>query len=347
MKFYVSTYTEGFFNEGPNGSEGIYLINFDEETNELKVLGTFSESINPSFIKLSKDLKNLYVACEKLPPSRIDSYKVNDDFSLTFNDSMTLNDFRSCCYMSVNKENNFIAVANYGSGEVFTCTLKDNKFARLSSSYRNDDSLIGPNTNRQDLPHAHSVRLIESLNQYVACDLGCDLISFYSYGNEGNFKKLYDLKAPSGVGPRHTINTKDGQYLYVSCELKNEILVYKLVNDKYELIQEISSLPLDFIQENTCADIHLSEDEKYIFVSNRGHDSIGQYKINEDHTLTLVKHVSCDGKGPRNFNLTNDYVICANQDSNDLKILELKDGLLTGKVLSSLKLISPVCIEKI
>ena len=95
------------------------------------------------------------------------------------------------------------------------------------------------------------------------------------------------------------------------------------------------------------ADIHISDDDKYIFVSNRGSDSIGQFEINEDGKLKLIKHVYACGKGPRNFALCDDFIICANQDSNNCSILEIKNGLLTGKKLASVDIISPVCIEKL
>lgn len=348
MKFYVSTYTEGFFGEGPNGSQGIYLCDYNEKTNTFNVLNNFDNSVNPSFIKLSTDKKSLFVACEKLPPSRLDNYLVDENGNLRFNDSVTL-DYRSCCYVGLNKENKFVAVANYGSGEVFTYSYNDEyKFDNLTSSNRNDVSLVGPNNNRQELPHAHSVRLIEKLNTYVACDLGCDKVSFYDYKDGGYFSEssIKPLTITPGYGPRHTDNTSDGKFLYITCELENRILTYELVNDQYILRQDISSIPETYSEGNTCADIHLSEDEKYVFVSNRGHDSIVQYIRLEDGTLKEVTSVYCDGKGPRNFAVTSNYIICANQDSNNVSILEMMDGILTGRVLSRQDFISPVCIEK-
>lgn len=348
MRFYISTYTEGFFNEGPNGSKGIYLCEFNDNNNEFKVLSYFSDSINPSFIKLSKNKECLFVACEKLPPSRIDNYLVDKDGNLSFNDCITL-DYRSICYVSNNDENSFVSFANYGSGEVFSYAYDNSyKFTKFLGNYKNSNNEIGPNKNRQELPHAHSIRLIESINKYVSCDLGCDKISFFDVCENGiKPSNINDIKVNPGYGPRHTVNTKDGKYLYVSCELENRILVFEFINDEYVLIDDLSSLPNGFCGENTCADIHISDDEKYIFVSNRGNDSIGQYEIKKDGRLSLIKHISVNGKGPRNFAVCDDYIICANQDSNDCKVLEIKDGLLTGKVLGSLDIISPVCIEKL
>ena len=348
MKFYISTYTEGFFNEGPNGSKGIYLCEFNEINNELKVLNSTSFSINPSFIKLNKNKDCLFVACEKLPPSRIDNYLVDESGNLQFNDSVTL-DYRSICYASNNDDNAFVTFANYGSGEVFAYAYDDNyKFVKSLSCFRNNDNEIGPNTKRQELPHAHSIRLIEALNTYVSCDLGCDKIRFFDVDGQ-NIKEstIKDIKVNAGYGPRHSINTKDGKYLYVSCELANRVLAFELINNEYVLIDDVNSLPIDYVDENTCADIHISDDDKYIFVSNRGNDSIGQYEINENGKLKLIKHVDVFGKGPRNFAVCENYIICANQDSNNCSILEIKNGLLTGKELASINVISPVCIEKL
>ena len=348
MRFYVSTYTEGFFNEGPNGSKGIYLCEFNQTSNELKILNTTSNSINPSFIKLNRTKDCLFVGCEKLPPSRIDNYLVDNDGNLKFNDSVTL-DYRSICYVSNNDDHSFVTFANYGSGEVFAYAYDNNyKFVKPLNSFRNNNNEIGPNTKRQELPHAHSIRFIEALNTFVSCDLGCDKISFFDVDGQ-NIKQslIKEIKVNAGYGPRHSVNTKDGKYLYISCELANRILAFELVNGEYVLIDDISSLARNCVSENTCADIHISDDDKYIFVSNRGSDSIGQFEINEDGKLKLIKHVYACGKGPRNFALCDDFIICANQDSNNCSILEIKNGLLTGKKLASVDIISPVCIEKL
>lgn len=348
MRFYVSTYTEGFFGEGPNGSEGIYLCDYNESNNEFTVLDSFSNSVNPSFIRLSKDRKNLFVACEKLPPSFLTSYAVDDEGRLKLCDSIRLDDFRSCCYMSVDSERNFVAVANYGTGEVFTYLLDDEgRYGKLISSFRNDDSEIGPNTDRQELPHAHSIRLIEALDTYVACDLGCDKISFYSHREDGTLEsaKISNLKTAPGYGPRHTCNSIDGRFLYVTCELSNMVLFYELVDGQYVLRQEISSLPEGADKENTCADIHISKDNRYVFVSNRGSDNIVQYRVMEDGKLEMLCDIACGGQGPRSFVLCDDIIICANQDSGNVSILELKDGIMTGNILSNHDFVSPVCIE--
>ena len=347
MKFYVSTYTEGFFNEGPNGSKGIYLCEYNKKSKDIVVLNSFDKSVNPSFIKLSNDSKNLFVACEKLPPSMISNYCVDDYGNLTLNDSYIL-DVRSCCYISVNKENLFCTAANYGSGEVFSFAFDRNcKFIKQTSSFRNKK--VGPNKERQELPHAHSIRLIDSLNTYVACDLGCDKVDFYSYRAGGFLSEsaIKSLSIKPGYGPRHSDNTSDGEFLYITCELSNRVLTYQLVDGQYILRQDISSIPDNFKQDNTCADIHLSKDEKYVFVSNRGHNSIVQFMRDKDGSLSLIGFFDCNGKGPRNFAVCDELVICANQDSNDVSILEVKNGLLTGNVLAKHEFISPVCIEKL
>ena len=347
MKFYVSTYTEGFFGEGPNGSKGIYLCEYDEDNISLNVLADYDNSINPSFIKLSNDKKNLFVVCEKLPPSRIDNYLVNENGELFFNDSVQLG-YRSPCYISCDKENSFVAVANYGSGSIFTYMFDDKaKFFKQVSNYKNYD--IGPNAERQEMAHAHSIRLIDALNVYVACDLGCDKIDFYNYEAGGCLSKsdINSIKVPAGYGPRHTTNSKDGKYLYVTCELKNRVLFYELINGQYELKQDLSSIDESSSIQNAIADIHISSDYKYLFVSNRGQDNIVEYEVKNNGSLIKVASADCGGNGPRNFAVCDNYLICANQDSNNCTILEIQKGLLTGKILCTKEFISPVCIEKL
>ena len=348
MIFYVSTYTEGFFNEGPNGSQGIYLLQYNEKTNKLKILNSFSDSVNPSFIKLSKDNKSLFVACEKLPPSRIDNYIVDENYNLIFNDSKTF-DGRSCCYININEENNFCVGAHYGSGDVFSFTFdKKNKFKKQVSRILHENE-IGPNTSRQEAPHAHSIRYIKGLDQYVACDLGSDRIDFYKYDENGNLieSDIPYIKTKPGYGPRHTESNNNGKRLYVTCELENRILFYELENGVFVLKQDVSSISKKYNKPNTCADIHLSNNGKFLFASNRGNNTIVEYVVNKNGTLVLIDYFDCHGKGPRNFAVCKNFIICANENSNTVTILELSNGVLTGKLLKSIKIISPVCIEKI
>lgn len=348
MKFYVSTYTEGFFNEGPNGSKGIYLLQYNQKNNKLEILNTFSDSVNPSFIKLSKDKKSLFVACEKLPPSRIDNYLVDESYNLKLNDSKKFNG-RSCCYININEENNFCVGAHYGSGDVFSYSFNEKlKFKKLISKIKHDNE-IGPNVSRQEAPHAHSIRYINGLDQYVACDLGSDRIDFYSYDNSGNLieSDIPYIKTKPGYGPRHTESSKDGKRLYVTCELENRILYYELENNKFVLKQDISSIPKKYKKQNTCADIHISDNGKYLFASNRGNNTIVEFVVNKDGTLVLIDYFNCHGKGPRNFAVFKNCVVCANENSNTVTILELSNGVLTGNLLKTIKIISPVCIEKI
>lgn len=347
MKFYVSSYTEGFFGEGPNGSKGIYLLDYNEKKNELNILNTFSDSLNPSFIKLSKDKKHLFVACEKLPPSRIDNYRVDKNYNLKLNDSVIF-DGRSCCYININEENRFCVGAHYGSGDVFSYKYDSKyKFKKLVNRQRHDE--VGPNKNRQEAPHAHSIRYIEGLDLYVGCDLGSDRIDFYAYDKKGNLieSDIPYIKTGPGYGPRHTASSKNGKRLYVTCELENRVLYYELKNNKFELRQDISSIPRNYKKANTCADIHLSDNGKFLFASNRGNNTIVQYAVNKDGTLTLIDYFDCYGKGPRNFAVFKKYCVCANENSNTVTILEIKDGILTGKLLNKIDIISPVCIEKI
>lgn len=344
MRFYLGTYTEKFYGERSTGSRGIYLCEIDESTEKMSILDSFGESVNPSFIKQTEDGKYLVAVNEKFPPSKLDVYRI-DGNRLHLSDSTGLSGI-ACCYAIPSKDNSFIAAVHYGDGEAFTYELLPNgKIGNKTFSHTNCGS--GPVSDRQEGPHAHSIRYIPGVDVYAVCDLGCDRIDFYDYkiGGYCSTAPINGIAAPAGAGPRHIEFSDDGQHIYVSCELSNEVLFYVFKGGQYELKQRISTLPKAYTGKNTAADIHFSPDKKYIYASNRGNESIVEYSVNNDGTLRLESFTNVCGKTPRNFAVTDKYIICANQDSDNVVVLERKNNKLTGRKICEIAIPSPVCIE--
>ncbi|MNC47369.1 6-phosphogluconolactonase [compost metagenome] len=173
--------------------------------------------------------------------------------------------------------------------------------------------------------------------------------------DEKNNKLVYQGEGvtPPGAGPRHLAFHPSGQYLYSINEVDSTITLfnYDANTGNLTLVQTVPTLPEDFEGENTTAEIAISKDGRYLYVSNRGHDSIAQYTIDADNgKLTFVELVSTEGGHPRHFALTpdGDYLIVANRDSNNLVLftVDQQTGKLkfTGATASVSK---PVCIQPV
>lgn len=210
---------------------GIYLCEIDESTEKMSILDSFGESVNPSFIKQTEDGKYLVAVNEKFPPSKLDVYRI-DGNRLHLSDSTGLSGI-ACCYAIPSKDNSFIAAVHYGDGEAFTYELLPNgKIGNKTFSHTNCGS--GPVSDRQEGPHAHSIRYIPGVDVYAVCDLGCDRIDFYDYkiGGYCSTAPINGIATPAGAGPRHIEFSDDGLHIYVSCELSNEVLFYSCTSSR-------------------------------------------------------------------------------------------------------------------
>lgn len=342
QQFYVGAYTSG-------GAEGIYLCSLNLETGEIKSEKSFSGIENPSFVKLSPDKNYLYSVSEAGEKgSFVYAYKVEDNKSLNFLNRQSSNG-NGPCHVDVSKDGKFVATATYGGGTTSLYSVSgDGSLIEASSVHINKGS--STNEKRQNKPHAHSIKFSPYDNQVLSADLGTDNLDIYHLENGKLVKEEQTfVKMNPGAGPRHFDFHPNKEVIYVINELNSTISVVKRVNNAWKVVQDISTLPEDFEGTSYCADIHISEDGKYLYGSNRGHNSIAVYQVNKkDQHLQRLGNVSVEGNWPRNFGLTPDgkWMLVANQKSNDITVFKInpKTGMpeFTGK---KLELPSPVCIE--
>jgi 6-phosphogluconolactonase len=259
----------------------------------------------------------------------------------------------SPCYVVVDRTDRFVLVANYSGGNVAVLpVLRDGSLGEATDMKQGSGSSI--NTERQEAPHAHCI-VMDPANRFAyACDLGADKIMIFNFDRRRG--KLIPGKFPwvqvkPGAGPRHLVFHPAGNYAYVINELHATVTAYAhdRANGNLTEVQTIATLPTDFTGANTSADIHVSPDGKFLYSSNRGHDSIAAFKINSQNgRLTLIAHESTGGKGPRNFAIdpTGNFVLVANQKSDN--IVTLRRDRKTGR-LSAIGQIaevpSPVCLK--
>ncbi len=337
--FYVGTYTD-------STSQGIYkYLLHDDGT--LKQVGLATVSENPSFLAMSADKKFLIAANEinNDGVGTVESFLIKDD-SLEFI-SRSSSGGAHPCFVAVN-EAGYVLTANYTGGNIGLLKL-DN--GNLSEVLDLQQHIGNGGTERQKAPHAHSVWFEPNSNNVISIDLGTNELMF-SHLEKESHKLLpldpYQIKMAQGAGPRHLSFHPNNKWLYVVNELDCTVtLMEKDENGIYSTGASVSTLPDGYTEPNTCADIHISSDGKFLYASNRGHNSIAIFNVNSNTgALNPVGYESTRGDGPRNFSLSpnENHLLVANQHTKN--IVSFKRDKSTGLLnyISEIKTPTPVCI---
>jgi len=351
--FYVGTYTE----EGSK-SKGIYAYRFDADTGEATSLGLAAETTNPSFVALAPNGQYLYAVNEvqnyKGPNSGgVSAFSIDRATGkLTF-----LNEVASRgadpCYIIVDKSGKFVLVANYTGGSIAVFpVLADGKIGEASTFVQHAGK--GTNPKRQEGPHAHSIDLSPDNRFAFVDDLGLDELLTYKYDPAKGSLTPNDppyTKLDPGAGPRHFALHPSGKFAYVVAEMQSTVtaLSADLKAGTFQRLQTISTLPKGFSGENDDAEIHIHPSGKFLYASNRGHDSIAVFAIDPvKGTLTPIDDVPTQGQIPRSFEIdpTGKFLLAQNQKSDNIVIFRIdeKTGRLTPTG-QKLDVGQPVCVK--
>ena len=351
--FYVGTYTEN-----GSSSKGIYAYQFDPATGESTSLGLAAETTNPSFVALDPTGHYLYAVNElqnyEGPNSGgVSAFSVDRATGkLTF-----LNEVRSRgadpCYIIVDKAGKHVLVANYTGGSVAVFPIQaDGKLGEATAFVQHSGH--GTDPKRQEGPHAHSIDLSPDNRFAFVDDLGLNEVLVYKYdaakGTLTPNNPPY-VKLDPGIGPRHFALHPSGKFAYDVAEMGSVVtaLSVNLKTGTLKQLQVISTLPKDYKGENDCAEIHVGHSGKFLYASNRGHDSIAIFAIDPvKGTLTKVDDVSTGGKTPRSFEIDppGKYLLAENEDSNDIVVFRIDEK--TGKLTPTgqkLEVGQPVCVK--
>lgn len=352
LLLYVGTYTTG-------ESDGIYVYRFNLATAELKPVSTV-KAVNPSYLAIDGQRRFLY-AVNEVTDFAGDSSGAVSAFSINqkTGDLRFLNQQSSLggapCYVCVDRKNKFVLVANYVGGNVTVLPVQ--RDGRLSSATDMEQHRgSGTKIERQEKPHAHSIILDQGNRFAFAADLGIDKIMIYRFDSKSG--KLTPNSSPwaqtkAGAGPRHFTFHPRGNHAYAINELDSTVTAfsYNKALGMLSEVQTVSALPSGFSGDNSCADIHISPNGKFVYGSNRGHDSIVVFKIDEDTgRLSYVEHVPTEGRTPRNFCIdpTGKFLLAANQKSDTIVSFRIDSasGRLrrTGQIT---EVPSPVCLKMI
>lgn len=333
----------------------VYACAYDEQTGSLKLLHQVDGLQNPTFLEVHGEKSRLYAITESvneagqkcgaaaafaLNPSTGDMSLLNKEITLP----------ATTCHIALDHTYTNAIVASYHGGMVgVSPILEDGKLGSISDIKQHEGKSILP---AQTQPRAHSV-FIDANNRYaVACDLGADKLIIYKLDIDNHRLIPHSItEVAPGSGPRHFAFHPSKPYGYVINELGSTVMAFHYDAEHGTLteLQSISTLPEDFAGENGTADIHISNDGKFLYGSNRGHDSIVVYAIDEaTGKLEVVEYTSTLGGHPRNFGLSPDnrFVLVANRDGNN--IVTFARDAATGKLTatgSELNVSKPVCIK--
>ncbi len=348
---FVGTYTR-------RESEGIYIYRMDAATGRLDYCGKAAGLENPSFLAICPKRRFLYAVSEidefeGEATGIVAAYSISPESG----ELRWLNSQRTGgtipCHAQVDATGGSLLLANYGSGSVASFPIEgDGRLGEVVSFIQHEGSSVNPN--RQQGPHAHSINL-DAANRFAfAPDLGTDRVMAYRF--ESDVGRLAPHAPPftteiPGAGPRHFDFHPNGRHAYVINELDSTITAYDYDAGKGALsrIHTVSTLPDGFEGATTCADVHVSPDGRFVYGSNRGHDSIARFSVNQDTgRLTPRGHTATQGETPRNFAIdpTGAFLLAANQESDSIVTFRIDresgDLAPTGQAV---RVSMPVCVK--
>ncbi len=347
---YIGTYTN-------QGSKGVYVAKFDMATGSISTPELAGEVDNPTFLAIHPSKKYLYTAGE-IGNFRGERAGAVSAFAI---DAKTgkltlLNQVSSKgggpCHVSVDQAGKVCLVANYGGGSVAAMAIGvDGKLKESSSFHQHEGK--GPNEKRQERAHAHSINVSPGNRFAVAADLGTDMLYVYKLDLASAALTLNQppgAKAAPGAGPRHFTFHPNKKWAYAINELSNTVAAYAW-DEKAGTLTEIATagtLPPEFKQPNTTAEVRVHPSGKFLYGSNRGQDSIAVFSLDAKGAPKLIQTVHTGGVMPRNFTLDTKgrWLLAANQRTGNISVFSIDTA--TGKLTDTGKRIevsAPVCLR--
>jgi 6-phosphogluconolactonase len=348
---YVGTYTS------KTNSKGIYAYRFDSEKGQLTSIGLAAETTDPSFLAVHPNGKYLYAVNEignfnGGTSGAVSAFAIDAKTgALKFLNQVPTRG-AGPCYVSLDKTGAFVLVANYDSGSIVSFPVQaDGSLGTTSGFVQHSGS--GPDKERQEGPHAHWIGTSPDNRFALAVDLGLDQVIVYGFNSStGIFTTMLSgfAKVKPGAGPRHLAFHPDGKFAYVLSEVESSVTVfsYQPKTGALTSLQTISALPKDFSGHKEAAEIAVHASGKFLYTSNRGHDSIAVFAIDEKKgTLRSLGQVLTGGKTPRHFAIdpTGTYLLAENEESNNIVIfhIDAATGSLTPTG-QTVEVPSPVCL---
>jgi 6-phosphogluconolactonase len=342
------------------GSQGIYAYGFDRAKQKLTLLQTVPSLESPTFLAIHPTKKYLYSvnrgkANVADQGGSVSAYGIDGTTGRLSGLNHKSSYGEGPCYVAVDNTGRYLAIAHYNEGNLTIISLfKDGQIGGVSDAKKYTGNSINPD--RQESPHIHAAVFSQDNKFLYVTDLGSDKIYIYGFNEADGTLQMpanAEVSVTPGAGPRHLAFHPSGNYLYLAEELTSTVGVFavdKVTGGLAVLEDSIASLPDNFTDKNTSADIHTAVSGKYLYMSNRGADVISIFSIADDGKITLTGHQSSGGKTPRNLLIDprGEYLFAANQDSDTIDIFRIhpKTGKLTA-VGKPVTVPSPVCLKMI
>ncbi len=323
-------------------SQGIYVFEFNRETGELSHIDTMTDRIGPNFQAIHPNNQFLYSVSDdrfndEEPFGTVSAYRIDSSSGILqlINEQSVMG--RGTAHVSVDPLGSYLFVSNYSEGNLSLYQIHDDGSISESVDIQNHEG-SSVNTQRQNAAHVHSaIPSADGRFLYVS-DLGIDKIMIYRIDRDNHALEPEDIpwfENEPGAGPRHFTIHQNGRFAYSVEELTSTVAVLMVDETSGALnqIQRIEMLPDDFDGNNTAADIHISPDGRFLYATNRGHDSLAIYQIDQANgMLTLIGHEATRGGHPRNFMIDElgEFLLVANRDDDNIAIFrrDTETGLL-------------------
>jgi 6-phosphogluconolactonase len=359
---YIGTYTEpilfgtGKILEGQG--KGIYGYRLDISSGSMEPCSLAEGVPNPSYLAFDPARRFLYAVnelkeFEAAPTGAVSAFSVDPaSGKLSFLNRKPTHG-TDPCHLTVHQTGRYVLVANFKSGSVCVLPIReDGSLGDATDVVQHQGSSVDPV--RQAGPHAHAVTLDDSGRYAFVPDLGLDRLIVYTFDAQRGKLEAHDDpwgEVIAGAGPRQVVMHPRGGYAYLINELNSTMTAFRYDRDRGILreIQTLSTLPEDFKGASTCAEVQISPSGKFLYGSNRGHDSIVIYAIDpRDGLLTCIGHESTRGKSPRHFALdpAGEFLLVANQDTDSVVPFRLDP--MSGELMATghrAHVPTPVCVK--
>jgi len=320
-----------------SASKGIYAFRFDSKSGTLLPLGIAAEAVNPAHLWASPNGKYLYAVTWQSPDKMdtVAAYRIDHKTGMLtlMNKVSAKGDLAN--QVVLDSSGRLAGTVTYASG---TFTLyRVEADGRLSEPFYTDRHTGTPLSPRQPGPKAHGIVFSKDSTFAYVAELGLDRV--YTYRVDAAHHTVTPLdppfvSLPGGSGPRRLQLHPNGRFLYVNHETDSKVTVFEVHDARLTAVQTISTRPDGYTANNSTAEIQIDREGKWLYVSNRGHDSLALYAVDPGKgTLTLVEHIPSLGRTPRNITIdpSNEYLFCANQNGENVVVfgIDHRTGHLT------------------
>ncbi len=350
-RVYLGTYTR-------KGSEGIYVADFDASTGELSEPRLAVAAESPSFLALHPSGQFLFAVGEAATfgdskSGAVSAFHVEPRTGELALVNSVASGGRGPCFIEADPSGKAVLVANYGGGSVASFRVRENGVLEEAATVVQHEG-SGPDPKRQTGPRAHSIRVDPTGRYALAADLGIDRVLVYRLNPADATLAAHDpagAATPPGVGPRHLAWHPRGRWAYVANEMGGSVsqFVWDADAGTLRLAGTVSTLPEAYDGRRSCAEVATHPGGRFVYVSNRGHDSLAVLAVDETTgALTPRGHVPTGGQEPRHFAIdpTGRWLIAAHQNSDSLVVFRIDPDTGTPAETGVRRSLSmPVCVR--